>query len=199
MKKIILYGDSIFNGFQADKDASPYNAFTSGKDTNLITDSVQAKVGKQAQVINLSKNGITVVEGENNLSEIPSDADIVVIELGVNDSSSWGISSKMYKEGLERIVQKLGAEHCIIVGPSNPNPLNRNINIFFDEIKLSKNNQTAKDIAKKYNVPFVDWFGIIRNVSDPEDYYKIDGLHFTEKGYKLLIDSIMPTIEEKLK
>lgn len=199
MKKIVLYGDSIFNGFQADKNASPYNAFTSGVNTALITNAVQKRVGNAAKVINLSQNGITVVEGLNNISKIPADADIIVIELGVNDASSWGISSKMYADGLENIVKKLGPTRCIIIGPSNPNPMNHNINIFFDEIKLQQNNQKAAAIAQKYDVPFIDWLKTIRNVENPEEYYQIDGLHFTNKGYQLLVDTFMPAVEAKLK
>ncbi len=198
MKKIVLFGDSIFNGFQADKKASPYNAFTSGHNTDLITNSVQKRVGNKAKVINLSQNGITVIEGLDNVNKVPKDADIIVIELGVNDAAQWGISSKMYQDGLTTIIKKLGPERCIILGPSNPNPMNRHINIFFDEIKLQQNNQAARDIAKKYDVPFIDWYKTIRNVKNPEEYYQIDGLHFTDKGYKLLVDTFMPAVLAKL-
>ncbi len=198
MKKIILYGDSIFNGFKADKKASPYNAFTSGVNTDVITKGVQKGVGEAAQVVNLSVNGTTVIDGLNNVKKVPADADIIVIEFGVNDSATWGISEKMYQSDLEKMVQALKPERCLIVGPSTPNPLNRKINIYFDANKLRTNNWAAEKIAAKYRIPFINWFKTIRNVTDPEDYYQIDGLHFTDKGYSLLIDSLLPAIKEKL-
>lgn len=198
MKKIVLYGDSIFNGFQADYSASPYNAFTSGQNTDLITKSVQAKCGQQAQVINLSQNGITVCEGLANLKRIPADADLIVLELGVNDSASWGISQRMFALDLEAIVRQLGPQRCIILGPSRPNPLNHKINIYFDENSLRINNMAAQKIANKYKVPFVNWLKTISNVKNPEDYYQIDGLHFTTKGYRLLVETMWPAIKEKL-
>lgn len=198
MKKIVLYGDSIFNGFQADQSASPYNAFTSGQDTDLITKSVQKKCGQKAQVINLSQNGITVVEGLANLKRIPSDADLIILELGVNDSATWGISQHMFALDLEAIVRQLGPQRCIILGPSRPNPLNHKINIYFDENRLRINNEAARKIAQKYDIPFVNWLKAISSVEEPENYYQRDGLHFTPKGYQLLVDTMWPAIKEKL-
>lgn len=86
MKKIILFGDSIFNGYR------------NGQDTNLVTNLFQKSLGNYAQVQNLSKSGATTVEGVDFLEQIPAKYDLIVVEYGNNDAATaWGISPESYK------------------------------------------------------------------------------------------------------
>ena len=68
MKKIILFGDSIFNGFR------------DGQDTDLVTNLFQKELKDYAQVENISKSGATTVEAIDYLHLIPQKRDLVVVE-----------------------------------------------------------------------------------------------------------------------
>lgn len=68
MKKIILFGDSLFNGYRA------------GHDTKIVTTGVQKEFADQALISNLSLSGATTAQGKQRLNLIPTDSDIVVLE-----------------------------------------------------------------------------------------------------------------------
>ena len=109
MKKIILFGDSIFNGYR------------NGQNTNLVTNLFQQALINYAQVENISKSGATTVEGVDYLEQIPPEHDLVVVEYGNNDAATaWGISPESYEKNLTQILSAVGK--AIVVGLCNPNP-----------------------------------------------------------------------------
>ena len=87
MKKIILFGDSIFNGYR------------DGCDTNLVTNLFKKQLNNYTQVENISKSGATTVEGVDYLVQIPAEKDLTVVEYGNNDAATaWGISPENYEK-----------------------------------------------------------------------------------------------------
>jgi GDSL-like protein len=109
MKKIILFGDSIFNGYR------------NGQNTNLVTNLFQQALINYAQVENISKSGATTVEGVDYLEQISPEHDLVVVEYGNNDAATaWGISPESYEKNLAQILSAVGK--AIVVGLCNPNP-----------------------------------------------------------------------------
>ena len=185
MKKIILFGDSIFNGF------------CNHQNTNLVTNLFQDFLGNNYQVINISKSGATTIEGIDYLKQIPKN-DLVVIEYGTNDAASdWGVSLENYSKNLQTMANYIGSQKCIIVGPFLPDPNNFEINQFYQNI--ADFNQVAKYIAKQNHIPFINMISVFSKLPNISSYYQKDGQHLTNKGNQLLVKTIAPTILSKLK
>ena len=66
MKKIVLFGDSLFNGF------------TNHQNTAIVTDLFKAAL-PNTNIDNISKSGATTVEGLDYIHQIDPGADLVVI------------------------------------------------------------------------------------------------------------------------
>ncbi|MDF7639523.1 SGNH/GDSL hydrolase family protein [Lactobacillus sp. ESL0791] len=187
MKKIILFGDSIFNGYRY------------GEDTNLVTIGMQEALGSGVQIENLSKSGATTTEGLNYLGQIDPRADLVVLEYGTNDAaSSWGIPSNTYAQNLATMIKTIGASRMIIVGPSYPDPNNKEIMQFYSTDRLNLYNRIAKNQAQKNSIPFVDLIAHWRKLSDVSSYYQKDGQHLLDQGNAELIAQVAGVIKEKI-
>lgn len=185
MKKILLFGDSLFNGF------------TNHHDTDLVTDSVQEKLANKVQVDNLSKSGATTVEGLDYLQLIKPVYDLIILEYGTNDASVWGISPYSYQQNLEKMIKYCSFTKIIVTSPWKPNPSSPQVNNFISEY-LVKDHQIAHDLAQKYALPFIDLWQISKEVTDVDKLYQADGLHLTKLGNQLLIDLLVEHIKKEL-
>lgn len=185
MKKIILFGDSIFNGFR------------NGQDTNLVTNLFQEKLKNYAQVENISKSGATTVEGVDFLKQITANIDLVVVEYGNNDAATaWGISPENYEQNLTKILDTVGKS--IVIGLCYPDPTNNEINQFYGDKRLDLYNNIAQKAAKRHNAPFVDILTPMRKLKHISTYYQADGQHLTDKGNEFLVNQIVPIIKKEL-
>lgn len=185
MKKVVLFGDSIFNGFR------------NHENTDLVTNLFRHFLGNNVAITNISKSGATTVEGIDYLRQIPSDADLIIIEYGTNDASTaWGISLKNYAKNLQQMVNYLNSK-CIIVGPLPPDPNNSEINQFYSN--LADFNHAAHHIAQINHLPFTDMIKAFSNLVNISSYYQKDGQHLTDKGNDLLVKTITPTILTTIK
>lgn len=182
MHKIVLFGDSIFNGYR------------NGRNTNLVTSLFQEKF-PQAQIQNLSISGGVTTQALSLVKDIDPDCEMVIVEYGTNDSArAWGIPLADYAQNLEQIINRIGPKKVIIVGPSLPDLANAEIRPYYDDQRLNQYNQAAKKIAGKYDLVFVDLLRRMRQLSNPADYYQKDGLHLTDLGNQLLTDTIAAKI-----
>ncbi|MBD5430854.1 MAG: SGNH/GDSL hydrolase family protein [Lactobacillus sp.] len=186
MKKIVLFGDSLFNGFRQHRN------------TDAITHGLQKRLGKFAIVENMSKSGATTIEALDYLDQIDPNADIIIIEYGTNDSSAWGISCENYAKNLETIVNYFNPNKLIIVSPWHPNPNSEQTEFFNPQI-LKENVEIAQKLAKKYNCPIINLNKLTDGIKNVDKIYQSDGLHLTDLGNKCLLDLITPVIETKLK
>lgn len=185
MKKIILFGDSIFN------------AYRNGHNTNLVSNLFQKQLKDYAQVENISKSGATTVEGLDYLVQIPNDHDLIVVEYGNNDAATaWGISIKNYENNLNEILNRVGKS--VVIGLCYPDPTNREINQFYGDQRLDLYNQVAQKVAIKHNAPFVDILSAMRKLKHISTYYQPDGQHLTDKGNEFLVNQIVPTLKKEL-
>ncbi len=185
MKKIILFGDSIFNGFR------------NGQDTDLVTNLFQKGLKDIAQVENISKSGATTVEALDYLHLIPQKRDLVVVEYGNNDAATgWGIRPERYKQNLNEILTKIGT--AIVVGLCYPDPTNSEINQFYGDKRLDLFNDIAKKVVAKHSAQFVDILPAFRKLTDISTYYQKDGQHLTDKGNEFLVNQILPAIKKEL-
>ncbi len=185
MKKIILFGDSIFNGYR------------NGKNTDLVTNLFRQELKDYAQVENISKSGATTVEGVDYLEQIPPEHDLVVVEYGNNDAATaWGISPESYEKNLTTILTAVGK--AIVVGLCLPDPNNFEINQYYGDERLDLFNNIAKKVAHNEQAPFVDILPAMRNLKDKSTYYQADGQHLTDQGNEFLVNQIVPVIKKDL-
>lgn len=185
MKKITLFGDSIFNAYQ------------NGCDTTVITDGLIKALN--CPVENLSISGATTVEAMDRLNRIDPNSELVILEFGTNDAASaWGIELEKYQTNLEKIIASIGAERMIITGLSYPDPNNEEINRYYGAKRIRQYNQAAKKAATSKNIPFVNLVAAFANLKDISSYYLEDGQHLTDKGNELLISILLKAIKEKL-
>ncbi|MDF7672784.1 GDSL-type esterase/lipase family protein [Lactobacillus sp. ESL0701] len=186
MKNIILFGDSLFNGY------------CNGRDTNLITNGLQKALGSDFHVTNLSQSGATTADGLMRLPLIDEDADLVVLEFGTNDSAAtWGVPSNLYAQNLQKMITAIGASRCLLVGPSYPNPKNKTIMQYYTQETLNRYNQIAQKAALEHNIPFIDLIANFSKLPQIGSYYQTDGQHFSDLGNEVLINLVASAIKEK--
>lgn len=187
MNKIVLFGDSLFNGYR------------DGVDTSLVTESIQKAVGSSFSIKNLSLSGATTDDGIKRLRLIDPKAILVVLELGTNDSSAmWGISRERYAQNLNKMVSYIGQKRLIIVGPSYENFNNNDIRQSYSEESLDLFNDVAQKCAAAHQISFVNLIAHFRKIKDLSSYYQDDGQHFADKGNELFISLIVNAIKQKL-
>ncbi|WEV43825.1 SGNH/GDSL hydrolase family protein [Lactobacillus sp. ESL0684] len=185
MTEIILFGDSIFNGYRA------------GHDTDLVTSSLQTKLGAVFAIKNVSLSGATTADGLKRVNLIDSAADIIVVEFGTNDMATWGIPSNQYTDNLTKIVTQIGPNKVIIVGPLSQDPYNKNIMQCYDEQKSAHYQQIAQIIANKYHIPFINMRDAFSQLSNISTYFQEDGLHLSDQGNELLTNLVTTAVKEK--
>lgn len=185
MKKIVLFGDSLFNGFR------------NHRNTSVITNGLQKRLGNYAQVENFSKSGATTVEGLDYLLQLKTNYDLIVIEYGTNDATLWGITPESYAQNLQKMIDLCLNKKIIIVGPWKPCPNSEQVYNFIPE-NHKKIHRLAKEIAQKNNLPFIDLWKLTNGVKNVDKLYQHDGLHLTELGNEQLLDLIIPVIKQNL-
>lgn len=188
MKRILLFGDSIFNGYRQ------------GRDTDLVTKGLAKRLGPNFKVDNISRTGGTTFEALALLEKVPKDLDLIILEYGTNDASTgWGISLENYRQNLQTLVNRLLPAELIIVGPSAPEPGNAEINQFYGEKRLQQYNQIAQNCAQAHHLPFLNLLALFGHLPDPNSYYQADGQHLTDKGNDLLLNALAPLVRKSLK
>lgn len=185
MKKIILFGDSLFNGFR------------NHHNTTVITAGLNERLNNFAQVDNLSKSGATTVEGLDYLAQLPPDFDLIVIEYGTNDATVWGITPENYVKNLQKMIDFCKNRKIIIVGPWKANPNSETAANFIPE-NHKKIHKLAKTIAQKNNLLFIDLWKLTDGEKDVDKLYQADGLHLTDYGNQKLLNLITPVIKKTL-
>jgi len=178
--KIVVLGDSLVAGYQLSASA----AFPAQLERAL-----RAK-GHAIDVANAGVSGDTTTGGLARLDwSVPEGTDAVILELGANDMLR-GIDPKIPRGALEEIVSRLKARHIevLLCGMQAARNLGTDYARAFDPI--------FPDMAAKYGLLLYPFFldGI---VTDPA-LNQHDGLHPTEAGVAVIVERILPKVEELL-
>lgn len=180
MKKIVLFGDSLFNGF------------VNHQNTEIVTKNLKMALGKSYQVINLSQSGACSLEALEFLPKIPQDSRLVLIEYGTNDASVIGIKSSDFEKNLEKIINFVSPKKAIIVSPWQEKS---NYHYLIKE-NLKRNYQISQKLAQKYHCPFIDLTLIRKNATDLDSLYQADSLHLSQLGNQKLISLLATAIKK---
>lgn len=183
--KIVIFGDSITNGY----DYSDHSSST------LLKESIEKA---SADRISVNLQG---VNGENTtdcLVRIPrvlaENADKVLVFFGANDAAKHDPTTiEQFRENLAQIVEQIGADRVILLTP----PYHDDRYQRDDRSNSLVENYAAvtKAVAKSYQLPLIDVYSAMTVDSNPNVWLQHDGLHFSPLGYEklgqLIADSLI--------
>jgi acyl-CoA thioesterase-1 len=178
--KVVVLGDSLVAGFQLAASA----AFPS-----QLQNALSAR-GLGVEIINAGVSGDTSTGGLSRLEwSVPDGTDAVILELGANDMLR-GVDPKVTRDALAEIVRRLKARRIevLLCGMRAAPNLGPDYARAFDSI--------YPELAAANGLLFYPFFldGI---VTDPS-LNQHDGLHPTEAGVAVIVERILPKVEELL-
>jgi acyl-CoA thioesterase I len=176
--KIIAFGDSLTAGY----GLPPKNAFPV-----RLAAALKAR-GHNVAIINAGVSGDTTAGGLARLDwAIPDDADGVIIELGANDALR-GLDPAQARKNLEAIITRIKAKGAdiLLTGMRAPRNYGPEFTRAFD--------RNFPELAKKHDLLFYPFFleGILLNSALNLD----DGIHPNAKGVDVIVQGILPHVEE---
>jgi acyl-CoA thioesterase-1 len=176
--RIIAFGDSLTAGY----GLPPKNAFPVRLEAAL-----KAR-GHNVAVVNAGVSGDTTAGGLARLDwAIPDDADGVIVELGANDALR-GLDPASARKNLEAIITRIKAKGAdiLLTGMRAPRNYGPEFTRAFDPI--------FPGLAKKHDLLFYPFFleGIVLKSALNLD----DGIHPNAKGVDVIVQEILPHVEE---
>lgn len=175
MKKLILFGDSLLAGY------------IDGRATNIVTQGLQEKLPKFT-IINNSVPGTTTEEAIDfyELRIKPFKYDLVILALGTNDANmQFGLSAGRYAHNLQVLVDLIGADKTLLMGPSYTN------------WKIAQDQAWPKTLQFELVAQEWNFAKVMRQTGHPNKLLQKDGIHLNKAGNKLLIERLADLVEEK--
>lgn len=182
MKKIVLFGDSIFAGY------------ADGKMTDALTDRI-SKHFPDDKIINISIPGYKTSNAVSNIEQniLNLHPDLLILGFGANDISTKDeIKPGKFASNLSTIIEAVGKDKIVLLSPPYtdwhkvPNhPWTRQLQ--FDLV--------TEHLGKEMNLAYIDLLHEMSKSSSVQALLQADGLHFTSKGYNLLEELLVPKIK----
>lgn len=146
--------------------------------------------GIEARVVNAGVSGDTAAAGLTRLDwALTEDASAVIIELGANDALQ-GLPPEATKEALAAIVEKVQAKGLpiLLAGMEAPRNLGKDYSEAFGAI--------YPDLATRYGLILYPFF--LDGAALNDGMMQKDGLHPNAKGVAVIVEKILPKVEELL-
>ena len=176
--KIVALGDSLTAGF----GLSAGDAFPA-----KLQRSLKAK-GIDVEIVNAGVSGDTASGGLERLEwAVPPGTDAVIVELGANDMLR-GIDPHITRKAIGTIVRKLRERHIAVLlcgMVASPN-LGKDYAAAFNLI--------YPDMAVAYGAIYYPFF--LNGVATFANLNQRDGLHPTAAGIDVIVDKILPSVEQ---
>lgn len=179
--RLVVLGDSLTAGF----GLAPGKAFP-----NRLEAALRAN-GLDVKVINAGVSGDTAADGLARYEwAVPPDANALIVELGANDMLR-GQKPDAAKAALSAILDKARAAHLptLLAGMRAAPNLGPEYDRAFDAIYPA--------LAKAYDVPLYPFF--LDGVAGERKLNQADGLHPNAEGVEVIVQRILPAVEELLK
>ena len=176
--KIVVLGDSLSAGF----GLSGPDAFPS-----KLGAALKAK-GIAAEIINAGVSGDTATGGLDRVGwSVPDGTDAVIVELGANDALR-GVNPDVTKKALDGILQNLKKRNIpvLLAGMLSPPNMGADYVRDFDAIFPA--------LAKQYGAVFYPFF--LDGVAADAKLNQKDGMHPNSKGVDIIVERILPKVEE---
>jgi acyl-CoA thioesterase I len=177
---IVAFGDSLTAGLGLPLD----QAFPAQLEAAL------KNRGTAAKVVNAGVSGDSAAAALARLDwALPDDADAVIIELGGNDALQ-GIPPEGTKAALEKIVERVQARGLpiLLAGQEAPRNMGKD---YVDQFRA-----VFADLAARYDVVFYPFF--LDGAALNDELMQADGIHPNAKGVAVIVDRVMPKVEELL-
>lgn len=176
--RIVAFGDSLTAGYRLE----PAEAFPV-----QLQAALRAK-GYNVDVTNAGVSGDTAAAGLERFDwAVPEGTEAVIVELGANDALR-GLAPKQTRTHLETILKKLKHRNLdvLFAGMLAPSNWGKDYQTSFDAIYPA--------LAKSYGAVFYPFFldGVVQNPKLNLD----DGMHPTGKGIGIIVERILPKVEE---
>jgi acyl-CoA thioesterase-1 len=120
---------------------------------------------------------------------------LVILALGTNDANmQFGLSAGRYAHNLQVLVDLIGVDKTILMGPSYTN-----WKIAKDQAwpKTLQFELVAEQCHIENNIPFLNFAKVMRETGHPNDLLQKDGIHLNQEGNKLLIEKLAELVKEK--
>jgi len=173
-KTIIALGDSLTEGYGVkEKEAFPARLERKLQES-----------GYKWRVINAGISGETSGETLARLNRVLGlKPDIVILEIGVNDGLQGSDPMTIHKniEEIVHILKKHGAT-VVLAGMQMFDNLRPGYNAVFAAI--------YSEVAKKHNLILIPFF--LEGVAGDPSLNRLDGIHPTAKGYRVVVDTVYP-------
>jgi acyl-CoA thioesterase I len=179
-RTIVAFGDSYFSGYGLD----PENSFPVRFEKAL-----RAK-GHKARVINAGVPGETIADGLARLDKtLKTKPDLIILELGANDAEQ-GLDPAVSLANLDLMLKRIKAAHVrvLLCGAVAPASFGEEYQASFDPIYPA--------MAAKHRVMLYP--SILEGVSSDAALIQGDGEHPNPKGVEVMVDRILPVVEQAL-
>jgi acyl-CoA thioesterase-1 len=176
--RMVAFGDSLTAGYRL----APAQAFPVRLEAKL------KERGHDVTVANAGVSGDTTAGGLARLDwAVPDDADAVIVELGANDALR-GLDPAQARRNLDTILQRLKAKGVVVLiaGMRTPRNYGAEYADAFDRI--------FPELAAQYDAVLYPFFldGIALDAALNLD----DGLHPNARGVDVIVERIVPKVEE---
>ncbi|MBO9421541.1 arylesterase [Labrenzia sp. R4_2] len=178
--KLVVLGDSLSAGYQLQAGEGFPEQLQKALDAR----------GHSVEVVNAGVSGDTSSGGLSRLDwSVGTDADAVIVELGANDALR-GIQPDLTRNNLTQIVKRLTDKDIavLVAGMLAPRNLGEDYAASFDTI--------YKDIAEAHGALLYPFF--LEGVALNPDLNLADGIHPNAEGVGVIVENILPTVEELL-
>ncbi len=180
MKKLVLFGDSLFGQFGkhciAALEASlpgydVYNCAAGGWDTNDCLKKAPYIAGLRP--------------------------DLVIISLGTNDMSPWKqVELPQFIENLNKIMRIFSTSQVIYFLPPPVNEASEPDDKKIENETAKQYHDAAKALCEDLNIAYVDsWKVFMPLLEAGRDYHVEDGVHLSDRGYEILIGELVALVK----
>ncbi len=179
--QIVGFGDSLMAGYELPAEA----AFPVQLERAL------KEKGLDVAIANAGVSGDTTSGGLARIEwSVPEGTKAVILELGANDALR-GIAPEQTEQNLDKMVSDLKKRGIavLLVGMFAPPNMGSEYAERFNGI--------YERIAEKHQVPLYPFF--LDGVVTHADLQLDDGMHPNEKGVSVMVEKMLPTIEQFLK
>lgn len=176
--RIVAFGDSLTAGY----GLKPSEAFPV-----QLQAALKAK-GYNVDIVNAGVSGDTAPAGLERFEwAVPDKTEAVILELGANDALR-GLDPKQTRSSLDTIVGKLKARNIdvLLAGMRAPSNWGEDYRVAFDAI--------YGDLAGTHGTLLYPFF--LDGVLQKKELNLEDGMHPTGKGIAVIVERILPKVEE---
>ncbi|MEE9303135.1 MAG: arylesterase [Thiotrichaceae bacterium] len=176
--KILVWGDSL---------SAAYGIPVEKGWVSLL----ENKLGKRVAITNASISGETTQGGLTRLPDALNkhSPDMMLLELGANDGLR-GIRSAVMRKNLNAMISLAKQQDITVILLGMKIPPNYGLSY------TRKFEAVFSDLAEKYQLGFVPF--ILKDIATDYDLMQADGLHPNSKAQPLLLNNILPVLEDKL-